>query len=164
MKLIFSNLRTRYLCEISYSISYQKDVFFPMKVTLQEILVLNESKRFLKVFNMLPRSDWSSIRLAPQIPWCTSLIFHNAPCCNRNVHMCAHFCYKWCIVGYSSDALWDLCVGSINWGLNKMAAILQKISKCICTQQSKDKGKKNENKTVFELNKDTHMKLLCSGY
>ena len=31
---------------------------------------------------------------------------------NRNVHMCAHFCYEmnalWCIVGYLSGALWDL--------------------------------------------------------
>ena len=34
--------------------------------------------------------------------------FHNAPFCNRNVHICAHFCYKmvdcrifaWCIVGF----------------------------------------------------------------
>ena len=110
MKLIFLNLRTRYLCEISYKISYQKDVgfFFHVKVTLQEILVLNESKRFLKVFEMLPRSDWSSIGLVPQIPWCTSPISHNAPCCSRNVRMCAHFCYKmvhcgifiWCIVGF----------------------------------------------------------------
>ena len=33
---------------------------------------------------------------------------HNAPLCNRNVHTCAHFCYKvvlcgiyaWCIVGF----------------------------------------------------------------
>ena len=29
-----------------------------------------------------------------QIPRCTNLISHNAPFCNRNVHMCAHVCYK----------------------------------------------------------------------
>ena len=43
-----------------------------------------------------------------QIPENTSHISQNAPFCNRNVHMCAHFCYKmvhsgilvWCIVGF----------------------------------------------------------------
>ena len=42
-----------------------------------------------------------------QIPQCTSSISHNASFCSRNVHMCAHFCYKivhcgifvWHIVG-----------------------------------------------------------------
>ena len=29
-----------------------------------------------------------------QIPQCTSFMSHNAPFCNRNVHTCAHFCYK----------------------------------------------------------------------
>ena len=28
------------------------------------------------------------------IPQCTGRISHNAPFCNRNVHACAHFCYK----------------------------------------------------------------------
>ena len=37
-----------------------------------------------------------------------SPISHNAPFCNRNVHVCAHFCYKWCIAGYLFNALWDL--------------------------------------------------------
>ena len=35
---------------------------------------------------------------------------HNVPLCNRNVHISVT---KWCIVGYSSDALWDLWDGSI---------------------------------------------------
>ena len=43
-----------------------------------------------------------------QIPQCTYAISHNALFCNRNVHTCAHFCYKmvhcgifvWCIMGY----------------------------------------------------------------
>ena len=42
-----------------------------------------------------------------QIPQYIRQISHNASFCNRNVHMCAHFCYKmvhcgiwdWCIVG-----------------------------------------------------------------
>ena len=29
-----------------------------------------------------------------QIPKCINPISHNAPLCNRNVHTCAHFCYK----------------------------------------------------------------------
>ena len=29
-----------------------------------------------------------------RIPHCTSTISHNVPFCNRNVHICAHFCYK----------------------------------------------------------------------
>ena len=49
-------------------------------------------------------------RPVSQIPQCTCVISHNAIFCNRNVHMCAHFCYKMlhcgifvkCIVG-----LWD---------------------------------------------------------
>ena len=49
-------------------------------------------------------------RSIAQIPPCTCPIFHNAPFCNRNVHMCAHFCYKMmhcgefvqCIMGFVS--------------------------------------------------------------
>ena len=47
-------------------------------------------------------------RHVAQNPRRTRLIFHNAPFCNRNVHACAHFCYKmkhrdifvWCIAGF----------------------------------------------------------------
>ena len=42
-------------------------------------------------------------RPVAQIPQCTTAISHNAPFCNRNVHVCAHFCYK-------NGALWDICV------------------------------------------------------
>ena len=41
----------------------------------------------------------------PQIPQCTSPISHDAKMCNWNVHISAT---KWCLVGYLSDALWDL--------------------------------------------------------
>ena len=53
-----------------------------------------------------------------KIPQCRT-IFHNAPLCNRNVHTCAHFCYKvvhcgifaWRIMEfvrwiYSNESLW----------------------------------------------------------
>ena len=47
-----------------------------------------------------------------QIPQRICAISHNAAFCNRNVHMCAHFCYKmlhcgisvWCILGF---VRWD---------------------------------------------------------
>ena len=50
--------------------------------------------------------DWPT----SQIPQCIRQISHNAPFCNRNVHTRAHLCYKMvhCVVGYGSDALWDL--------------------------------------------------------
>ena len=50
-------------------------------------------------FMYLARGPWSITPVA-QIPQCTSTISHNVLFCNRNVHMCAHFCYK--------SALWDI--------------------------------------------------------
>ena len=38
---------------------------------------------------------------SPLSPQCTILISHNAPFCNRNVHMCAHL---------QNGALWDICL------------------------------------------------------
>ena len=55
------------------------------------------------------------------MPQCTSPISHNAPFCNRNVHLYANFCYKivycgifvWCIVGFVQEMqLWRIWV---NW-------------------------------------------------
>ena len=40
-------------------------------------------------------------------------ISHNVPFCNRNVHTCAHFCYKMVHCGICVAALWDLCNRSI---------------------------------------------------
>ena len=48
-----------------------------------------------------------------QIPQCTSPIYHNAQFCNRNVHISVT---KWCVMGYLSDAFWDLWDGSIRSG------------------------------------------------
>ena len=53
-----------------------------------------------------------------QIPECICVISHNATFCNRNVHMCAHFCYKmvhcgifvWCILGFVRWVYWVLLV------------------------------------------------------
>ena len=38
---------------------------------------------------------------------------HNAPFCNRNMHLWAHFVTKWCTFEYSSNALWNLWDRSI---------------------------------------------------
>ena len=40
-----------------------------------------------------------------QMPQCTNPISHNAPFCNRNVHISVT---KWYIVQYLSNTLWDL--------------------------------------------------------
>ena len=38
---------------------------------------------------------------------------HNAPAPYPTMHhseqKCTHFCSEWCIVGYGTGALWDLC-------------------------------------------------------
>ena len=53
-----------------------------------------------------------SNRPITQILQCIRQISHNAPFCNRNVHV--HISVtKFCIVGYGTDALWDLWDGSI---------------------------------------------------
>ena len=46
-----------------------------------------------------------------QILQCIRQISHNAPFCNRNVHISVT---KRCIVGYRTGALWDLCESSIS--------------------------------------------------
>ena len=57
---------------------------------------------------------WSN-RPISQIPGCIcAIISHNASFCNRNVHMCAHFCYKMmhcgifvsCILGFVRCVYW----------------------------------------------------------
>ena len=49
-------------------------------------------------------------RPVAQTPQCTSPISHDALLCYKNVHVSAT---RWCIMGYLSDALWDLQDGSI---------------------------------------------------
>ena len=46
-------------------------------------------------------------RPSSQIPQCIRQISHNAPFCNRNVHISVS---SWCIVGYGTGALWELFV------------------------------------------------------
>ena len=49
-------------------------------------------------------SNWTTWALS-QILQCIRQIWHNAPFCNRNVHTCAHFCYKMVHCG-----IWDCCI------------------------------------------------------
>ena len=57
-------------------------------------------------------------RSISQISQCIRQISHNTSFCNRNVHICAHFCYKilhcgiWdcCIVGFVRWAYWRPCL------------------------------------------------------
>ena len=52
--------------------------------------------------------------LISQVPQYIRGISHNAPFCNRNVHLCAHFCYRmvhcgifiYCIVGFVQQKYW----------------------------------------------------------
>ena len=63
---------------------------------------------------------WIINRPISQIPECICAISHNATFCNRNVHTCAHFCYKmvhcgiyvWCIVGF---VRWVYCTHLKQW-------------------------------------------------
>ena len=50
------------------------------------------------------------VRPISQIPLYNSPIPHNAPICNKNVHISVT---QWCIAGYLSGALWDLWDGPI---------------------------------------------------
>ena len=61
-------------------------------------------------YNGNPSNENYGISIA-QISKCTSPISHNAPFCNRNVHMCAHFCYK--IVHYGIFV--QCIVGFVRW-------------------------------------------------
>ena len=61
---------------------------------------INPSKWSL-LRSLLNWSAWHNAnRPISQIPQCTSPVAHNAPFCNKNVHMCGIF--DWCIV-----ELWD---------------------------------------------------------
>ena len=66
----------------------------------------------LVYWNTISYLLWTNSPIS-QILWCITLISHNAPFFNRNVHMCAHFCYKmvhcgiweWCMVVHYATGL-----------------------------------------------------------
>ena len=75
-------------------------------------------------FNFNIQSDYHSLhccdRPISQIPECICVISHSATFCNR---MCTYVhisVTKWCIVGYLSDAMWDVWDGSIDDQMRKI--------------------------------------------
>ena len=69
---------------------------------------------------------------SPHVPQCIRQMSHTAPFCNRNVHTCAHFCYKiaqcgiwsWCIVGFVNEINCLPLILVHRW-MNTVANILQ---------------------------------------
>ena len=67
--------------------------------------------------DIMESSSHLNNRPISQIPKCIRQISHNALFCNRNMHRCAHFCYKmvpcgiwdWCIVGF----VWQVCCSNV---------------------------------------------------
>ena len=71
-------------------------------------------------------------RLVAQIPQCTRSISHNAPFCNRNVHISVT---RWCSVGYSSNALWDSWDGPIECAITRPYCIFScRIQQLFCDE------------------------------
>ena len=80
--------------------------YYVAKEHFQKAIILFVTDHVLKFFqvtwsvlveNGIGRETSSSElmkRPVAQIPQCTLPISHNAPFCNRNVHTCAHLCYK----------------------------------------------------------------------
>ena len=70
----------------------------------------------IHLFTWQPLFSWSCFSFGPnrpisQMPQCIRQISHNAPFCNRNVHTCAHFCYKMLHCG-----IWHRCIlGFVRW-------------------------------------------------
>ena len=75
------------------------------------------------MFQLLPPGSqsvvWGKWPTISHIPQSIRQISNTEPFCNRNVHIYAHFCYKWRSVGYGTGALWDLWIWSIAPLLNK---------------------------------------------
>ena len=64
----------------------------------------NIPHKFIDCIIMICIASPIDIILVPQIPQYIIQISHNAPFCNRNMHISVT---KWCIMGYMCDALWD---------------------------------------------------------
>ena len=64
-------------------------------------------------------------RPVAQIPQCTSSISNNAPFCNRNVYMCAHFCYKMVHCGICELGLLMFCQSQYGIFFNSWSVVSQ---------------------------------------
>ena len=72
----------------------------------------------MKQYHLLP--DQSGNRPVAQIPQCTSPISHNASFCNRNVHMCAHFCVKMVHCGIFVKCIVGLWLVAASWSSGRV--------------------------------------------
>ena len=98
-----------------------KAVVFPeMEIVLMTYLSLAAPRVAKIIMSIFPFQYLLIMLLNPpnsipisQIKQCIRHMSHDAPFCNRNVHTCAHFCYKMVQYGILSNALWDLGEGSI---------------------------------------------------
>ena len=65
--------------------------------------------RMIDVINLWAIDSWVLNRPLDQSPQCTWPISHNVLFCNRNVHTCAHFCYKMvhCGICLMHCGVWD---------------------------------------------------------
>ena len=119
-KWIFLSLWEKFFCQYLISFS-SKNIKWENNFFVTKIMSISIAVPFLSC-------TWGIKRSISQIPQCTSPISHNAPLCN--IYTCVHISViKWCIVGYLSDALWDLWGGFIGQSplvqLNSPMEILQ---------------------------------------
>ena len=76
------------------------------------------------------------IDLLQKITQCTCCVSHKAPLCNRNMHTCAHFCYKMvhCGIFYALWDLWDESLFftgcTVNWPVHPMMKISEVWQHC----------------------------------
>ena len=89
----------------SYNKIDKSDHFY--KLTYLALPIGEWALKCIRGHPVQPQSLQVSVRVeqGQLIIQCNRLISHNAPLCNRNVHMCAHFCYKLVHCG-----IWDLCI------------------------------------------------------
>ena len=82
-----------------------------------------------------PKHQFSSHRIRntsiSRIPQYIGQLPHNAPFCNRNVHTCAHNCYKMVPCG-----IWDWCIVRFVWGYCLLLATLYAYNFVVCSWHS----------------------------
>ena len=89
-------IRPSYLCKEEFLYWWNDILILKLPHLLHSLFLTNRSLGIHYWDNEGDTLSFSQVIHRPfaQIPQCTSPISHNAPFCNRNVHMCAHFCYK----------------------------------------------------------------------
>ena len=76
-------------------------------------------------------------------------ISHNAPLCNRDVHMWAHFVTKRCFVGNGTGALWDFFKCLYWWRCQRFIVSYKGVSQCSSMRLTVGQRKKVTAVTFF---------------